>query len=72
MRNSPHRAESCWWGLNPRPLPYQGSALPIELHPRISLLHPVASTGQGGIRTPVRLSLADLQSAPIGHSGTYP
>src|SRR5262249_28523003 len=22
--------ESCWWGLNPRPRPYQGRALPLS------------------------------------------
>src|SRR5438270_14071197 len=28
--NGPDDSESCYWGLNPGPLPYQGSALPLS------------------------------------------
>ena len=48
---------SLWWDLNPRPLPYHGSALPLELH---RLGH------TGGTRTRIKTG---LQSAALTISG---
>src|SRR3954449_5622826 len=63
---SPH------WDLNPRPLPYQGSALPAEL------CGPGGASGKEGLMVgregiePPQSKTADLQSAELTTCSTYP
>src|SRR5262249_42470485 len=40
--------ESCWWGLNPRPRPYQGRALPLSYS---SLVRKASSGRRSGLES---------------------
>ena len=57
-------------GLNCRPLPYQGNALPLS-YPGPGWLFILNLVGRGGFEPP-KAEPTDLQSVPFGHSGTSP
>ncbi len=57
-------------GLNCRPLPYQGSALPLS-YPGLLWLCAQEMVGRGGFEPP-KAEPTDLQSVPFGHSGISP
>src|SRR5438034_8467222 len=63
-RSSDLASESGRRGSNPRPSAWKADALPTELRPR--------AEWWGKDSNLRRLTPADLQSAPFGHSGTPP
>ena len=54
-------------GLNSRPFPYHGNALPLSYSGKSLIIY----VGREGFEPP-KASPADLQSAPFDHSGTDP
>ncbi len=56
--------------MNCRPLPYQGSALPLS-YPGPGWFRAQDMVGRGGFEPP-KAEPTDLQSVPFGHSGTPP
>ncbi len=57
---------SCYRDLNPGPLPYQGSALPLSYNSKRKEKWAKMDSNHR------RRKPADLQSAPFGHSGICP
>ena len=58
------RFESCYWGLNPGPLPYQGSALPLSYSSGS-----FSSTAGDGIRTR-NIQLGRLELCQLSYTRT--
>ena len=64
---------SCYRDLNPGPLPYQGSALPLSYNSNTSVKKKPLQTPWAQMDSNHRRRKpADLQSAPFGHSGICP